>query len=261
MLEDAFAGDPGARVFVQAALRTARRTTLPSEPDAILDFARAHLVGPLTEELGPRAVAEFLDNLQKAVRPRIASGVEGGGVSDSGVRAVEADLSTLDIPSSPNVPAAAPSSASVAALSRPSTSRPDPRSEEPVSSSSNPPRSSGTRQRIRTLLVYSDRFTRASLARQLVAASCDVTVIDSIVDIASVTDFPGVAIVDLAAREIDLVLSAMVARNPQLRVVALLAGDESAEELLEAARVKKFQTVPRSMRAPELVEMLRRLAG
>lgn len=256
MLEDAFAGDPGARVFVQAALRTARRTTLPTEPDAILDFARAHLVGPLTEELGPRAVAEFLDNLHKAVRPRVASGVDGGGVSDSGVREVDADLSTLDIPSNPSMPV----SSGAAALSRPSTSRPDPRSEEPASSS-NPPRSSGTRQRIRTLLVYSDRFTRASLARQLVAASCDVTVIDSIVDIASVTDFPGVAIVDLAAREIDLVLSAMVARNPQLRVVALLGGDGMAEELLEAARVKKFQTVPRTMRAPELVEMLRRLAG
>lgn len=260
MLEDAFAGDPGARVFVQAALRTARRTTLPAEPDAILDFARAHLVGPLTEELGPRAVAEFLDNLHRAVRPRVASGVDGGGVSDSGVREVEADLSTLDIPSNPSMPVSSGAAFSQPATSRPSTSRPDPRSEEPASSS-NPPRSSGTRQRIRTLLVYSDRFTRASLARQLVAASCDVTVIDSIVDIASVTDFPGVAIVDLAAREIDLVLSAMVARNPQLRVVALLGGDGVAEELLEAARVKRFQTVPRSMRAHELVEMLRRLAG
>ncbi|MBK7398702.1 MAG: hypothetical protein IPJ34_21015 [Myxococcales bacterium] len=250
MLEDAFAGDPGARVFVQAALRTARRTSLPAEPAAILDFARAHLVGPLTEELGPRAVAEFLDNLTNAVRPREASGVE---VSESGVRSIDADLTALD---SPSVPPAT----SLATSSRPATSRPDPRSEEPASSS-NPPRSSGSRVRIRTLLVYSDRFTRASLARQLVAASCDVTVIDSIVDIASVEEFPGVAIVDLAAREVDLVLSAMVARNPQLRVVALLGGDALPDDVLAAARVKKFQAVPRSMRAPELVEMLRRLVG
>jgi len=245
VLEDAFAGDPGARVFVQAALRTARRTSLPAEPAAILDFARAHLVGPLTEELGPRAVAEFLDNLTNAVRPREASGVE---VSESGVRSIDADLTALDSPSVHPT------------TSRPATSRPDPRSEEPASSS-NPPRSSGSRVRIRTLLVYSDRFTRASLARQLVAASCDVTVIDSIVDIASVEEFPGVAIVDLAAREVDLVLAAMVARNPQLRVVALLGGDVLPDDVLGAARVKKFQAVPRSMRAPELVEMLRRLVG
>ncbi|MBL8715471.1 MAG: hypothetical protein JNL79_05715 [Myxococcales bacterium] len=257
MLEDAFAGDPGARVFVQAALRTARRTSLPAEPAAILDFARAHLVGPLTEELGPRAVAEFLDNLTNAVRPREASGVE---VSESGVRSIDADLTALDSPSVPPATSSATSSATAPATSRPATSRPDPRSEEPASSS-NPPRSSGSRVRIRTLLVYSDRFTRASLARQLVAASCDVTVIDSIVDIASVEEFPGVAIVDLAAREVDLVLSAMVARNPQLRVVALLGGDALPDDVLTAARVKKFQAVPRSMRAPELVEMLRRLVG
>lgn len=75
-LEAAFGGDPGSRIFLQAALRTARRASLPTDPDAILDFARAHLLDALTAELGPRAVAEFLEALTKAVWARPASGVE-----------------------------------------------------------------------------------------------------------------------------------------------------------------------------------------
>ena len=272
VLEEAFGGDPGARVFVQAALRTARRSSLPSEPDAILDFARAHLVGALTEELGPRAVAEFLEKLSEAVGAR-----PGGELSDSGVRPAPAPAaaptSAAKTPATSQVPTSSgrdfPSSSRRADRSSLVTSsRPDPRSEPGPAMSgsatssvrSEAPKSSGPRSsRVRTLLVYGDRFTRASLARQLVAAGCDVTVIDSVVDVATVETFPAVAVVDLAAREVDLVLSALLARNPSLRVVALLGSDPQQTEALLEGRVKSYRAVPRTMRAPELYEMLRRL--
>ena len=86
-----------------------------------------------------------------------------------------------------------------------------------------------------------------------------MTVIDSVVDVATVETFPAVAVVDLAAREVDLVLSALLARNPSLRVVALLGSDPQQTEALLEGRVKSYRAVPRTMRAPELYEMLRRL--
>ncbi|MBL8715038.1 MAG: hypothetical protein JNL79_03535 [Myxococcales bacterium] len=66
-LEAAFGGDPGASIFLQAALHSARRTTLPTDRPAILDFVRAHLIDALTDELGPRAVAKFLEEISDAL--------------------------------------------------------------------------------------------------------------------------------------------------------------------------------------------------
>lgn len=62
-LELAFGDESSGRVLVHAALRSARRTSLPDEPDAILDFVRAHMMSALMAELGPRVVAALLDQL------------------------------------------------------------------------------------------------------------------------------------------------------------------------------------------------------
>ncbi len=68
-LLDAAYGDPhGGRVLVQAGLRASRRATLPTDHPSLLAFVRAHLVGPLAAELGPRVVAAFLEDLEQRLR-------------------------------------------------------------------------------------------------------------------------------------------------------------------------------------------------
>ncbi len=123
------------------------------------------------------------------------------------------------------------------------------------------PRSSN-RERLRMLLVHSDRFARASLARHLVAGGCDVTVIESFTDIATIVEaLPSVALVDLAARDVEQLLQGLVVRNPRLHVLAILALGVDAEAILEAARVETYETVLRPVRGPELMDALRRLAA
>ncbi|MBL8721538.1 MAG: hypothetical protein JNL79_36465 [Myxococcales bacterium] len=250
-LEAAFDGDPGARIFLQAALRGARRATLPTDPETLLDFVRAHLLGPLTEELGGRAVVSFLDALERALRTP---------VSDVEVSAdVELDDESLGIGSREE-------SGEVCRPSRlPTALRPPPYEEiSPRHTSSIPPsqRDSGAvRARLRALLIHGDRFTRAILARQLVAAGCDVTVIETFVDIASVVDaLPDLAVVDLDVRDVHLLLAAMVTRNPGVRVLGLLPPGFDAEVLFGAAGVLTHETTSHAARSAEIATRLRALA-
>lgn len=66
-LERAFQGDPGARIFVTAALRESRRPALPTDATALLDFVRAHLLSVVTGELGPSRAAAFLAHVTRAL--------------------------------------------------------------------------------------------------------------------------------------------------------------------------------------------------
>ncbi len=63
VLDTAFGDDHSGRVLLHAALRSARRLSLPSGTEAVLDFVRAHMMSALTEELGPRVVSALLDDL------------------------------------------------------------------------------------------------------------------------------------------------------------------------------------------------------
>lgn len=241
-LEAAFDGDPGARIFLQAALRSARRGALPTDPEAILDFARAHLLGPLTEELGGRAVAAFLDDLTRALRTP---------VSDVEVSAdVELDDESLGLESGEGlrpsrIPTALP---------------PPPRDRE---ASTLPPSKSvrsGPCGRPRTLLVHGDRLTRAILARQLVAAGCDVTVIETPTDLATVTEaLPDFAVVDLAARGAQDLLRRIVARNPGLQVLGLVPPGCDASALFRAAGIGRHETISHAARAAVIAARLREL--
>lgn len=92
VLDSAFGDDSSGRVLVHAALRSARRTTLPMEPDAILDFVRAHLMGSLTEELGPRIVAAMLDQLADEFRLVAASSTQRRNDSSAHRPVVSSDV-------------------------------------------------------------------------------------------------------------------------------------------------------------------------
>lgn len=245
-LENAFGGDPGARIFLQAALRAARRPSLPDETEALLDFVRAHLLGLITDELGPRAVSQFLEDVTRAVR-HPASGVEAQGHG----AALEAALHPATEPSAPRpgVPTSRP-----ALRAHPSSAA------FPVVSAGAVPSSGRHRARLRLLLVHSDRFARATLARNLVSGGCDVTVVETLVDVATIVDsLPSLALVDLAARDVAPLVSALLARNPILKVLALLRPGLD-EQVLRDAGVTAWDVALADTRPAQLVERLRTLA-
>lgn len=245
-LEAAFDGDPGARIFLQAALRSARRAALPTDPEAVLDFARAHLLGPLAEELGGRAVAAFLEDLTRALR-RPLHEVE---VSAE----VELDDAALGLETGEV-------SGEVLRPSRiPTALRPPPLDRGGHVSSIPPSNSGPVRVRPRASLVHGDRFTRALLARQLLAAGCDVTVLEALADLAAVDPLPDLAVVDLDVPDVHQLLVGMVKRNPGLRVLGLLPPGCDAQALFRAAGVATHETTSHAAKSAEIATRLRALA-
>ncbi|MBL8720882.1 MAG: hypothetical protein JNL79_33145 [Myxococcales bacterium] len=208
-LEAAFGGDPGARIFLQAALRTARRSTLPPDPATLLAFVRAHLVDTIADELGSEAVAAFLEEVSGALQ------------TVSGLEIRDADDGTAP----------------------PAHRRPSERG---------PPR-------LRVLLVHADRLARVGLARALVSGGCDVTVVETVVDLASILDeLPDVAVVDLA-NEVEPVIEEMVRRNPDLRVLSLSEPGALAG-LLDRCDVRMYEVARPGIHGREVLELARELA-
>ncbi len=202
-------------VLIQAALRAARRTVLPPDALALLDFVRAYLMGPLTEELGPRLVSALIDDLADELAQQTGS------------------------------------------------AHPDPPSVSRMileHAASDAPKSSGIRVRPSLLLVDADRFARASLARALItSAACDVDVAEGPMDVRHVASKIDVAVVNMSTPEVAAIVGALVARNPDVRVIGLADDVLSAESLLRAAEVRKSRVVPRSTRPTELADLARRM--
>lgn len=221
VLDAAFGDEHSGRVLVHAALRTARRSSLPGEPDHLLDFVRAYMVGTLTEELGPRIVSALLDELAAEL-------FEAPAPPSTGRRALT--------PRAVVPPSQAPAT-------------------------SDAPKSSGVRVRSNVALVDPDRFARASLARALVANGCDVSVADGALDVRSLQERIDVAIVSMNAPEVAAILGALVAKSIDPKVIAVTNDTLSAETLLRAVGVRSFRVVPKSVRVTELGDIIRHLAA
>jgi CheY-like chemotaxis protein len=215
VLDTAFGDDHSGRVLLHAALRSARRASLPTEREAVLDFVRAHLVSSLTVELGPRIVSALLDELAD----ELAKVDDGPPSSRHPVDPVDRPMVTSEVP-----------------------------------------KSSGVRLRSSVILVDPDRFARANLARTLVTGSCDVAAAESPLDIRSFDGRLDVAIINMDMPDVATVLSALLATEPEVRVVAMTADPASAETLLRAARVRSFRVVPRTTRGTEVLELVKRLS-
>lgn len=228
-LSVACGGEVSAKAFLQAALRSARRSALPTEPEEILDFARAHLLAALTEELGARTALTFLDEALRLLRSR------EGPTSSSRLRASLA----------PPVPDGAPAF----------------NHELEVPASSRWGRG-GAGHHLRVVLAHGDRLQRATLARVLVASGCEVLLVEAFVDIAAMSGtLPAIAVVDLGAQNVDVLLAGLVTRNPQVRVLGIHAADCDAETTFRRAKVATFTTVQANTRGATLVERLRELAA
>lgn len=240
-LLDAAYGDPhGGRVLVQAGLRASRRATVPTDHGALLAFVRAHLVGPLAAELGPRIVAAFLEDLEQRLR----------AAAPDPLRA-SASLPTRQATSTAEPDPLRTSGVAVQRLA----------ASSPAPSSSTAPARSGVRFRASVLLIDPDRFARASLARTLISASFDVVAAEGPLDVRSVDGEVDVAIVDMRHPESAAILGALMARSDSVRVIGLTSDAASAEALFRAAGVRSYRVAPKSMRAGELSELVRRLAA
>jgi hypothetical protein len=214
LLDAAFHDEHSGRVLIHAALRAARRTALPTDGEQLLDFVRAYLVGPLTEELGARVVTHLLDDLAGDLMMVRTTGEQPrhGAVNDS------------------------------------------------MRTTGEMPTSSGVRARASVVLLDGDRFARASLARSLVSSGCDVAVADGPLDLRSLDGRVDVAIVNMTTADVAALLGALIAKEPEARVIAMTNDAHAAETLLRAVGVRVSRVVPKTLRVSELGELVRRLA-
>jgi CheY-like chemotaxis protein len=114
-------------------------------------------------------------------------------------------------------------------------------------------------------LVDGDRFGRSSLARALVQAQCDVTVLDGVVDLVKIlegTEPVDVLVTDVDGLEIELVLEAMQRLRPEVPVLAWTKSARAvAEHVLMTASVETYDVVARNARTSDVIELVRKLAG
>lgn len=149
-------------------------------------------------------------------------------------------------------------------LARSSDDADPPSSRRPVSErpviTSEVPKSSGVRLRSSVILVDPDRFARSNLARTLVTGACDVAAAESPLDIRSFDGRLDVAIINMDVPDVAMILGAILATEPDVRVIAMSNDVASAETLLRAARVRTFRVIGRAARGTDVLELVKRLS-
>ncbi len=220
-LERAFGGDPGARVFLQAALHAARLVAPPEDSGALLEFARAHLLPQIVGELGVERARAFVDALAASVAdlsPRTAL--------DSGVQATPTMLEASDLVA-------------------------ESRRRAPVS---------GPRPRVLLVygaqfarMRLARHVLQAHCNVVVVSTFADLAVVSA--------PFPTVALVHLGHDNVGILLEGMVARFSEVRVVAILAhaSVRDAEQLLTRSGVRHFEIAPSDASPSDVVRAAQRI--
>ena len=215
----------GSPLVVEAAvahaLAQAGRAELPADGAELLGFVRAHLVAILTSELGPRLTITLLDDLATRLDPGPADAI-------SEVRAATA----------------------------PPFSGPRPAGEHPTSS-----RPSGQLGVLGVLLIDPNRVARTALARALLRARWNVTVVDTHAELLLVLDAGehfAVALVDTRHPEAMELLGTLAVRHPGVSVVARTYDPAHLRGALEKLGVTRFDLRSADAPAEELVDAIRR---
>jgi hypothetical protein len=236
--------------LVEEALRSAGRSTMPSEPVAMHGFVRAHLVGPLTARIGPRLAAAFLEELAQEAQHASPS------TSSPSFRPIAA---------SGRASASPTSTASTASTATTASAPPDvaPRRSTPRTASvvpSSAPISSGRPGSGLTLvLIDGDRFRRATTSRALVSAGFDVIAIDATEELRALASGCD-AIVATTAPSFDMALIGAALRAfPAARLV-VRGDDERARQAFPEA-TDRLRALPLSSPTAELIEGLRSAAS
>jgi len=225
LLEMAFGAPEPVDAVIEEALMKAGRDDLPATAPELIAFVRAHLLEPLSDHIGPRLTMALVDDLVAQIDPGAAR---------------------------PNDPSVPPSS-----MPRPIRARaPEPRKPESAPVSRAAP--------LGVLLVDEDRVGRTVLARALLRASCQVTVIESAEDLAAALgsgDPVDVALVDAVHHAARAVVEVLGRDRPQLAVVARSNDPIHTRALLSQLGVTAFDVRSREAPPEELIDAIRRTVG
>lgn len=249
MLTTVLSQDDKCAAILLAGLQSADKESLPTEPDELLDFARAHLTEPLTKGIGPNLALALFNDLSAEIKHKngSATSVSTPHVAVP-VRSAPRDhiLGKMPFPKLRK---------SVANLVRTASMR----IRAAVASSKTSPGG----DHLPILLVHSDRLVRASIARALVNARFDVTGFDTtpqLVPALRSRNGPCIAILDIWEKGVEALLRSLAMANPNVRILAWTDIERNvAESVLGASGVKGFVVLPRAAAVIELVEAARKL--
>ena len=225
LLEMAYGSPARAHVALHLALEDAGRKEPPATGHEIIAFVRAHLVATLTDQVGPRVTVALLEELVKRL------GADRG--TDSG-----------SFPPNTLPPTSAPRA----------TGRGLPGARPPPDAAAD----------VRVLLVDADRVGRTHLARALLRGRCEVTVVDSVAELANAIasgEQLDVALIDVAHPAYSGILAALVLARPDIAVVARSAEAGKTLTGLTNSGVSRLDVRPRDATAEDLVYSVRRVAG
>jgi hypothetical protein len=216
LLEMAFGGVQAANAAIAQALALTGRHELPPTGPALLAFVRAHLLAPLSEEIGPRLTMALVDDL----------------------------VALLD-PATVPVPPRSSSEASSGGGTLPKSS----------------PRVRGLR--LAVLLVDADRLGRTTLARALLRAEWNVTLVDTVPDLLlALEDDAAIhaVMLDVAHPAAQAIVTELVRSRPEVAVVARTGDVARTRALLGALVPDKLTVCSRHAVADELIDALKRSA-
>jgi CheY-like chemotaxis protein len=226
----AFGAQEPVDAVLEEALATAGRDELPDTGQELIAFVRAHLLAPLSDHIGPRLTMALVDDLVAQLDP-------GAARTD------------------PSVP---PSSMPRPIRSRaPASGRPGARGileSAPVSRGAP----------LGVLLVDDDRVGRTVLARALLRASCQVTVVDTTEDLTAALgsgDAVDVALVDAVHPAARAIVEVLGRDRPSAAVVARSNDPIHTRALLSQLGVTTFDVRSREAPAEELIDAIRRTVG
>jgi hypothetical protein len=229
---DATLGDTA----ITAALELQVSDGLPETPVEVMRFLRSHLLGILTEEIGPRLTMAVVDDLLEQLT--LWGAVTGTMPPVSAPRAIRV--------------------ARVSARMTRASTPPGPGQERGECPSTLPPPSS---LQIRVALVDHDRVGRTALARALVREGCEVIVLDTPDELqasAEAGEQVAAAIVDDRHPHATDILIALARLCPEAAIVA--RGDDlsRAREMVAACGFLEAKIRSRDASTSDLVDALRR---
>ncbi len=268
LLRTAFGDDPSVRVVVGEALRAARLPAVPGELPEMLEFLRNHLGPRMRERVGPRLVAALVEDLEAEIEFERSKSDSSSSRMAVATRMPPRPVDGVPSACEPKL-TAPPSFAELDAFAR------DVMFDEPFSEapSSVLPRaavaSAPVRPRIArpsVFLVDPDRFGRSSLARALVSASCDVTVLDdaaaALAQLARREEAPHVVVTEVVGLEIEAFLGALHRGCPDVPLVVWTRVPRANVELLmHTVGVVAFEIVAKTSRAADVVATVHRLVS
>jgi CheY-like chemotaxis protein len=290
LLKTAYGDEARAVVCVQNALSCASVASLPEDATDLLDLVKEHLAPQMTVDVGPRLVAALLDDLEAEI--------EHARTGHDPFSSSRIEVSTRMPPKQPDTNPAPrfkpPPQARAPSLTdlvlddelppesardlrcegtptrdvdvyAPTSSNPAPRSHaDGVSRPSSETKRVHRLARPSVILVDPDRFGRASLARALVQAQCDVTVLDDIGEVirALESDEPlDVVITDIDGIDIESLLRALRRIRPTVPVIAWTKNARAvAEHVFLTASITTFDVMAKTARSAEVIDLVRRLS-